>query len=92
MPTYEYACKNCGETLEVFQSFADKPLKKHAECGGELKRVLHPRGIVFKGSGFYATDKRGNSAGASSSSDDSKPKAPAKDKAKPKAAPAAATD
>jgi putative FmdB family regulatory protein len=62
MPTYEYTCKSCGETLEVFQSFADKPLKKHEGCGGELKKVFHARGIVFKGGGFYATDSRASSS------------------------------
>jgi len=63
MPTYEYVCKNCGETLEVFQSFADKPLKKHKQCGGgELKKVFHARGIVFKGGGFYATDSKASSS------------------------------
>ena len=63
MPTYEYVCKNCGETLEVFQSFADKPLKKHKQCGGgELKKVFHARGIVFKGGGFYATDSKTSSS------------------------------
>jgi putative FmdB family regulatory protein len=58
MPTYEYVCKTCGESLEVFQSFSDKPLKRHKGCGGELQKVFHARGIVFKGSGFYATDAR----------------------------------
>lgn len=58
MPTYEYACKSCGETIEVFQSFSDKPLKKHKECGGALQKVFHARGIVFKGDGFYATDSK----------------------------------
>ncbi len=58
MPTYEYLCKNCGETIEVFQSFSDKPLKKHKECGGDLQKVFHARGIVFKGGGFYATDSK----------------------------------
>ena len=73
MPTYEYACKNCGETIEVFQSFADKPLKKHKECGGQLQKVFHARGIVFKGGGFYATDSKASSKGSSSeSSSDSK--------------------
>lgn len=62
MPTYEYTCKSCGENFEVFQSFADKPLKKHKECGGQLQKVFHVRGIVFKGSGFYATDSKGPSA------------------------------
>jgi putative FmdB family regulatory protein len=76
MPTYEYACKNCGETIEVFQSFSDKPLKKHKECGGELKKVFHARGIVFKGDGFYATDSK--PAASSGESDGSKTKKPAK--------------
>ncbi|MFO7299567.1 MAG: zinc ribbon domain-containing protein [Actinomycetes bacterium] len=67
MPTYEYTCKKCGERLEVFQKFSDKPLKKHADCGGELVKVLYARGIVFKGSGFYATDGRGSSTRSSSS-------------------------
>jgi putative FmdB family regulatory protein len=63
MPTYEYVCKNCGENFEVFQSFSDKPLKKHKTCGGQLQKVFHARGIVFKGSGFYATDSKGSSKG-----------------------------
>jgi putative FmdB family regulatory protein len=79
MPTYEYLCKNCGETIEVFQSFSDKPLKKHKECGGQLQKVFHARGIVFKGGGFYATDskpaaKTKSSDSTSDTSSDSKPK------------------
>ncbi len=70
MPTYEYACKNCGETIEVFQSFSDKPLKKHKECGGELKKVFHARGIVFKGGGFYATDSKPADSSKTSSGGD----------------------
>lgn len=66
MPTYEYVCKACGESFEVFQSFADKPLKKHDACGGDLQKVFHARGIVFKGSGFYATDRRPAAKGDSS--------------------------
>lgn len=58
MPTYEYTCKNCGQTIEAFQSFSDNPLRKHKECGGELQKVFHARGVVFKGSGFYSTDSR----------------------------------
>ena len=58
MPTYEYTCKRCGENIEVFQSFSEKPLRKHQECGGELQKVFHARGVVFKGSGFYSTDSR----------------------------------
>lgn len=78
MPTYEYVCKQCGEHLEVFQSFKDKPLKKHKECGGELKKRFHASGIVFKGSGFYATDSKATASTKSSSSNDKKP-----DKRKP---------
>lgn len=75
MPTYEYVCKNCGETIEVFQSFSDKPLKKHKQCGGQLQKVFHARGIVFKGGGFYATDSKPAAKTASSdSSSESKPK------------------
>lgn len=72
MPTYEYVCKNCGETIEIFQSFSDKPLKRHAVCGGDLKKVFHARGIVFKGGGFYATDSKAASptkSGSDSASD-----------------------
>lgn len=58
MPTYEYVCKQCGENFDVFQSFSDKPLKKHDVCGGDLQKVFHARGIVFKGSGFYATGNK----------------------------------
>lgn len=76
MPTYEYACKNCGETIEVFQSFSDKPLKKHKQCGGELKKVFHARGIVFKGDGFYATDSK--PATGSDKGDGAKTKKPTK--------------
>ncbi len=86
MPTYEYACKECGKTLEVFQSFSEKPLKKHDECGGELKKVFHARGIVFKGSGFYTTDSKGSkpsekSDSSKKSTSDSKSKASKKPKA-----------
>lgn len=71
MPTYEYTCKSCGENFEVFQKFTDKPLKKHAECGGELQKVIHARGVVFKGEGFYATDSRRASSASKSDSNGS---------------------
>ncbi len=84
MPTYEYVCKNCGETIEVFQSFSDKPLKKHKTCGGPLQKVFHARGIVFKGGGFYATDSKSSSSTKTksdgSSSDGSTPKKDKTDK------------
>lgn len=58
MPTYEYRCDRCGENFEVFQKFTDKPLRRHPQCGGQVEKVFHARGVVFKGSGFYATDSR----------------------------------
>jgi putative FmdB family regulatory protein len=65
MPTYVYRCAKCGEQIEAFQSFADKPLTKHDECGGKLTKVLSAAGIVLKGSGFYKTDNRSSSRGGS---------------------------
>jgi putative FmdB family regulatory protein len=61
MPTYEYRCAKCGEDIEVFQTFSEKPLTRHAGCGGKLAKVLSSVGIVLKGSGFYKTDNRSGS-------------------------------
>jgi putative FmdB family regulatory protein len=58
VPTYEYACKSCGEHIEVVQSFRDDPLTTCSNCGGELRKVFGSIGIAFKGSGFYRTDSR----------------------------------
>jgi putative FmdB family regulatory protein len=62
MPTYEYACTECGDRLEVVQSMSDAPLTTCTVCGGRLRKVFAPIGIVFKGSGFYRTDSRGKPA------------------------------
>lgn len=62
MPTYQYVCTNCGEDIEVVQKFSDSPLSTHEACGGKLRKVFSPVGIVFKGSGFYRTDSRGSSS------------------------------
>ena len=77
MPTYEYACKNCGEHLEVVQSFRDDPLTECPRCKGPLRKVFSPVGITFKGSGFYKTDSRSSSSkgGEKSSSSSSSDKA-----------------
>jgi putative FmdB family regulatory protein len=57
MPVYTYRCTNCEVQFEKLQSFEDKPLTKCPECGKKtLKKIYQPVGIVFKGSGFYATD------------------------------------
>lgn len=58
MPTYEYACTQCGQHLEVFQRFGEDPPTECGACGGVLRKVFHPAGILFKGSGFYKTDSR----------------------------------
>lgn len=58
MPTYEYACRDCGEHLEVVQSFKDAPLSECGRCGGALRKVFSAAGIIFKGSGYYVTDSR----------------------------------
>jgi len=62
MPTYEYHCDECGMTFERFQHFSEQPLKICPECNGPVHRIIHPVGIIFKGSGFYVTDNRGNSS------------------------------
>jgi putative FmdB family regulatory protein len=58
MPTYEYACTECGNRVEVIQRIDEQPPAVCERCGGTLRKVFHPAGIVFKGSGFYATDSR----------------------------------
>ena len=65
MPTYEYACKSCGEHLEVVQSFKDDALTECPACGGDLRKVFGSIGISFKGSGFYKNDSRSSSSTAS---------------------------
>ena len=56
MPTYEYLCKSCSHRFEQWQRMTDEPLVTCPECGGYIRRVFYPAGIVFKGSGFYKTD------------------------------------
>jgi putative FmdB family regulatory protein len=62
VPTYQYACTECGEQLEAVQKFSDAPLTVCDNCGGKLRKVFSPVGIVFKGSGFYRTDSRNGSS------------------------------
>ena len=71
MPTYEYACRDCGRHLEVVQSFSDDPLQTCQHCGGQLRKVFSAAGIIFKGSGYYVTDTRNerSRSGSSRSSD-----------------------
>src|ERR1700734_2855264 len=81
VPTYQYTCTDCGEQVEVVQKFTDDALTVCPACGGKLRKVFSPVGIVFKGSGFYRTDSRASqkssepaaaSANGSSDSKDSK--------------------
>ena|SRR5687767_2482042 len=67
MPIYEYACTACGERTEARQSFADPPLTECPICGGSLRKLYSPVGIVFKGSGFYSTDAKKKSSSTTSS-------------------------
>jgi len=71
MPTYEYECKSCSHSFEVFQSMNDPPLKDCPECGKEVRRLIFGgAGVIFKGSGFYVTDKgKGGKTSASKKSD-----------------------
>ena len=62
MPTYEYECDKCGTTFERFQRMTEDPVKKCPECGGPVRRLIGAgAGVIFKGSGFYATDYRSES-------------------------------
>jgi putative FmdB family regulatory protein len=67
MPTYEYACVDCGTHVDVFQRISEDPLTTCGACGGRLRKVFHPAGILFKGSGFYRTDNRPSKAGSDGS-------------------------
>jgi putative FmdB family regulatory protein len=62
MPIYQYRCESCGVAFERIQHFADAPLTNCPECDGKVHRVIQPVGIIFKGSGFYVTDNRRNTA------------------------------
>ena len=62
MPTYQYACTECGHAFEQVQSFSDDALTVCPECEGKLRKVFNAVGVVFKGSGFYRTDSRSGSS------------------------------
>ena len=78
MPTYQYACTECGHSFDIVQSFSDDSLTVCPECGGRLRKVFNAVGVVFKGSGFYRTDSRGKQTSsepaASSSTSETTPK------------------
>ena len=74
MPTYVYRCDECGYHFERLQKFSDRPVTTCPRCKGGVKRVIHPTGIVFKGSGWYVNDSRKGSTSTS------EPKSPEPDK------------
>jgi len=97
MPTYAYVCNDCGHTFDAFQSITAKPLRRCPECNkATLKRLIGTgAGIIFKGSGFYATDYRGDgykkaaekeSSGVKDKAAEKKPDAKAEVKSEPKEA------
>jgi putative FmdB family regulatory protein len=67
VPTYQYACTECGHAFDQFQSFSDASLTECPECGGKLRKVFSAAGVVFKGSGFYRTDSRSGSSSSTTS-------------------------
>lgn len=84
MPTYQYACTECGHAFEQVQSFSDDALTHCPECDGRLRKVFNAVGVVFKGSGFYRTDSRSSTTASEPSKPASteKPATPAKTETK----------
>ena len=96
MPIYEYSCKKCGAHMEVMQKVSDKPLARHAKCGGKLEKEWSRTGFQFKGSGWYVTDYAGKKPESKESKEskadspsESKPDSTAKADTEPKAEPKA---
>ena len=79
MPLYEYQCQDCGVRFERRQHINDEPVRICPECEGEVRRLIQPVGVIFKGSGFYVTDNRAKSSTAKPGNA-KKPKAPEKTK------------
>ncbi|CDO32173.1 FmdB family zinc ribbon protein [Mycolicibacterium porcinum] len=104
MPTYSYACTECGNRFDAVQAFSDDALTTCPKCSGKLRKLFGSVGVVFKGSGFYRTDNResgksssngspaksSESSSTSSSSDSSSSSSPSSSSSSSSAAPAAA--
>jgi len=71
VPTYQYQCTDCGEALEIHQSFSDDTLTECPACRGNLRKVFNAVGVVFKGSGFYRNDSRPKESSTSDSKSNS---------------------
>jgi putative FmdB family regulatory protein len=85
VPTYQYACTECGHAFEQVQSFTDDALTTCPECTGRLRKIFNAVGVVFKGSGFYRTDSRSNDSSSSSSDATTKTETKTEKKAETKA-------
>jgi putative FmdB family regulatory protein len=71
MPLYEYECKSCGKRFEKIQPVTAPPLTECLECGsGPIRRIFHPVGVIFKGSGWYVTDSRKSTPASTSTKDE----------------------
>ena len=92
MPTYQYACTQCGHAFEQVQSFSDDALTVCPECEGKLRKVFNAVGVVFKGSGFYRTDSRSGSSATdgAAAKTETKTETKSETKSESKPAPAAA--
>ena len=83
MPTYQYRCTECANELEAVQKFTDPPLTVCPECEGDLRKVFSAVGVVFKGSGFYATDSRSKGKSNAAKPGEAKSEPAAKSESKP---------
>ncbi|QKJ18879.1 FmdB family zinc ribbon protein [Microbacterium hominis] len=90
MPTYAYACKECGHRFDAVQSFADPTLTECPECSGPLRKEYGSIGVTFNGSGFYRTDSRSGAKGDSGSSAGGDGSSSPSSKSEAKASPASA--
>lgn len=91
MPTYQYACTECGHAFEQVQSFSDDALTTCPECQGRLRKLFNAVGVVFKGSGFYRTDSRSGSSATDTAAPKTETKSETKAESKPAPAAAAAS-
>lgn len=94
MPTYQYACTDCGHDFEQFQSFSDDTLTDCPQCDGRLRKLFNAVGVVFKGSGFYRNDSRSTTTSTdapAAKSESSATKTETKTESKSESKPAAAT-
>ena len=86
MPIYEYSCQKCGAQMEVMQKVSDKPLARHAKCGGKLEKEWSRTGFQFKGSGWYVTDYAGKKTESKESKEPKESKADSASEAKAESA------